>query len=172
MVFFIIEKICNNKVVFFVLLFTILCFSCQEGLDPTLQVEESILKGKVIVISGKDSWPVPDSALELRVVGFKEYPPKDLLNEIVSGNAYISDTLPRFIDTIQYQLKIEKPPVEIKYLVAALRYGTIFEWKAIGVYSDEMTFERKPKSIFISKGKLLENIDIFVDFRNLPKQPF
>lgn len=151
---------------------TLFFTSCQEGLDPTTQLGESFLKGKIIIVSGKNSWPVPDSALELRVVGFKDYPPKDLLNEIVSGNAFISDTLPRFLDTIPYELKVEKPPVEIRYLVAALRYGTIFEWKAIGVYSDEMTYERKPKSIFVSKGKVIENVNILVDFKNLPKQPF
>ncbi|MFN3781115.1 MAG: hypothetical protein ACK4SO_02940 [Candidatus Kapaibacteriota bacterium] len=150
----------------------ILLLSCQEGLDPTSQQQESYLKGNVVVISGVNSWPKLDSALELRVVGFKEYPPQDLFNDIISNNAFISDSLPRFVDTIPFQLKIEKPPVEIRYLVAALRYGTIFEWKVIGVYSDEMTYERKPKIIFVPKGKVIENITILVDFRNLPKQPF
>lgn len=164
-----IKEICYYKII---LLSVFFILSCQEGLDPTSQNEESYLKGKVVVISGAESWPKPDSALELRVVGFKEYPPQDLFNEIISNNAFISDSLPRFVDTIPFQLKIEKPPVEIRYLVAALRYGTIFDWKVIGVYSDEMNYERKPKVIFVPKGKVLENIIILVDFRNLPKQPF
>ncbi|MFN3269371.1 MAG: hypothetical protein ACK42G_02165 [Candidatus Kapaibacteriota bacterium] len=153
------------------LLLTFLLISCQEGLDPTVQ-ETSFVKGKLIVVSGRNSWPPIDSAIELRVVGFRDFPPKDLLNEIVSGNAFISDTLPRFLDTISYNLKIEKPPVEINYLVAALRYGTIFQWKVIGVYSDEMTYERAPKKIFVTKGKTIDNVNILIDFHNLPKQPF
>ncbi|MCX7908378.1 MAG: hypothetical protein N2560_02530 [Ignavibacteria bacterium] len=167
---FLFEKICNHKIIVFILVFAL--FACQEGLDPTLQKEESFIKGKVIVISGKNSWPPPDSAVELRVVGFKEYPPKDLINEIVSGNAFISESLERFKDTIGFELKIEKPPVEIKYLVAALRYGSILEWKAIGVFSDEMTYERTPKKIIVTKGRVIENVNILVDFYNLPKQPF
>ncbi|MGB9770513.1 MAG: hypothetical protein ACPLX7_00860 [Candidatus Kapaibacteriota bacterium] len=154
---------------FFILVFLLL-LSCQEGLDPTTGQKESFIQGKLIVLSGR--WPPPDSALELRVVGFREYPPQDLLNEILSGNAFISDTLARFLDTIPYILKIEKPPAEINYLVAALRYGTILQWRVIGVYSEEMTFERKPKKIIVPKGIVLKDIDILIDFNNLPKQPF
>ncbi len=146
--------------------------SCQEGLDPTIPKGDSYVKGRVIVISGSNSWPNPDSALEMRVVGFKEYPPKDILNDVIAGNAFISDTLPRFLDTIPFKLKIEKPPEEIRYLVVAIRYGTIFEWRVVGVYSDEMSYERKPKKILVSKGQIVEKIDILVDFKNLPKQPF
>lgn len=147
--------------------------SCQEGLDPTIdQAKESYIKGNVLVISGKSSWPSPDSILELRVVGFKRYPPQDIINEILSGEAYFTDTLPRFLDTISYILKIDKTPVELNYLVCAYRYGTILEWRVAGVYSDEMTFERTPKKLFVPSGKAIENVDIKVDFRNLPKQPF
>lgn len=149
----------------------LLFVSCQEGLDPTIRRESSV-KGNLIVISGRNSWPNPDSALELRVVGFQNFPPPDLLSEIVSGKAFISDSLPRFLDTIPYQVKIDKPPVEINYLVAALRFGTIFQWKVVGVYSDEMTFERRPRKLLVPKGVTIENVNILIDFNNLPKQPF
>lgn len=166
-----IKKVCNCKIILVLILFAIFTSACQEGLDPT-QKEEAVISGNVIIVSGRDSWPIPDSALELRVVGFQNYPPQNILDEIINGKAFISDTLPRFVDTIPFKLQIEKPPVEIGYLVAVLRYGTIYEWKVIGVYSDEMTFERKPKRIYVTKGAKLENININVDFYNLPKQPF
>jgi hypothetical protein len=153
------------------LLLVLLFIACQEGLDPTIR-RESLVRGDLIVVSGRNSWPNSDSAIELRVVGFQNFPPPDLLTEIVSGKAFISDSLPRFFDTIRYSLKIDNPPVEINYLVAALRYGTIFQWKVVGVYSDEMTFERQPKKLFVPKGVTIENVKILIDFYNLPKQPF
>ncbi len=155
------------------MLLAVLALSCQEGLDPTQsQHIESFIKGNVVVISGRNSWPPVDSVLELRVVGFKTYPPKDVIGEIMNGEAFFTDSLPRFVDTIPFTLKIDKPPVELRYLVCALRYGTILEWKVVGVFSDDTSFERKPKSIYIPKGKVIEGILINVDFYHLPKQPF
>ncbi|MCX7879211.1 MAG: hypothetical protein N2517_00935 [Ignavibacteria bacterium] len=167
------KKICCHKIIFITLLLNLLTFSCYEGLDPTKEISESFVKGKVIVTSGKSSWYAPDSAYELRVVGFKKYPPTDILGEILTGNAFFTDTLPRFLDTIPFNIKFQKPPLEIQYLVAALRYDTsIFKWKVIGVFSDDTSFERTPRKLFIEKGKIIENVVIYVDFRRLPKQPF
>lgn len=145
--------------------------ACQEGLAPEFGKKEANIYGKLIVVSGVTSWPVPDSAIELRVVAFKEYPPKDIIGEILSGNAYFTDTLPRFIDTIPFSLKIDNPPVELKYIVGALRYGSIVEWKVIGVYTMD-TLSKKPAPIYVRKGDIISNINIFVDFNNLPEQPF
>jgi len=157
--------------ILFIPLFFLL--SCQEGLDPTMNKSvESFVKGNVLVISGRESWPSADSILELRVVGFKKFPPTDIIGEILSGEAYFTDTLPRFIDTIPYVLKIDKPPVDLSYLVCAYRYGTIMEWRVAGVYSDDTTYERTPKKLFVPSGKTISGVDIKVDFRNLPKQPF
>lgn len=155
------------------MLLAFLSFACQEGLDPTQnQNIESFIKGNVVVISGRDSWPPVDSVLELRVVGFKNYPPKDIIGEIMNGEAFFTDSLPRFIDTIPFSLKIDKPPVELRYIVCALRYGSILEWKVVGVFSDDTSYERIPKSIFVPKGRVFEGILIYVDFYHLPQQPF
>lgn len=144
---------------------------CQEGLTPEFGKKEANIYGKLIVVSGVNSWPPPDSAIELRVVAFKEYPPKDIIGEILSGSAYFTDTLPRFIDTIPFSLRIDTPPVELKYIVGALRYGSIVEWKVIGVYTMD-TSSKKPATIYVKKGDIISNINIFVDFNNLPEQPF
>lgn len=154
-------------IIFFVFLFVL--FSCQEGLSPITQPRVAYISGNLIVVSGRESWPIADSALELRVVAFKSFPPKDLIGEIVSGNAYFTDTLPRFLDTIHYTLKIENPPVNISYLASALRYGTILEWKVIGVYTSS---GQNPKPVLVGIGDSLTNINIFIDFYNLPPQPF
>lgn len=157
------------KFLYIFLVFVFLFVSCQEGLTPLNQPKTAYISGYLIVISGKGSWPSPDSALELRVVAFKNFPPKDIINEIVSGNAYYSDTLPRFNDSVSFVLKIENPPVRINYLAATLRYGTILEWRVLGFYSSDGNFT---KSLFIDSGDSLTNFNIFIDFYNLPQQPF
>jgi hypothetical protein len=155
----------------FILFLTLCLNACQEGLTPEFGKKEANIYGKLIVVSGINSWPPPDSALELRVVAFKEYPPKDIIGEILSGNAYFTDTLPRFVDTIPFSLKIDTPPVELKYIVGALRYGSILEWKVIGVYTTD-TSSKNPTSIYVKRGDVINDVNIFVDFYNLPKQPF
>ncbi len=145
--------------------------ACQDGLSPDFGKKEGNIYGNLIIVSGTDSWPSPDSALELRVVAFKEYPPKDIIGEIVSGNAYFTDTLPRFVDTIPFSLKIDTPPVELKYIVGALRYGSLVQWKVIGVYTLD-TSSKQPATIFVQRGDLINKINIYVDFYNLPEQPF
>lgn len=142
---------------------------CQEGLSPLNQPKTSFISGKIIVISGNESWPSPDSVLEIRVVAFKDFPPKDVLNEIISNNAYFTDTLPLFRDTINYTLKIDNPPVRINYLATVLRFGTILDWKVIGFYTLD---NKNPQPIFVKSGDSLTNINIFVDFFNNPPQPF
>lgn len=155
----------------FILFLALFLNACQEGLTPEFGTREAIIYGKLIVVSGITSWPSPDSALELRVVAFKEYPPKDIIGEIISGNAYFTDTLPRFADTIPFSLKIDTPPVELKYIVGALRYGSLTQWKVIGVYTMD-TSSKKPAAVYVKKGDKISNVNIFVDFYNLPKQPF
>lgn len=161
------------KKLFYILIVFLTFFqiACQEGLNPEFGRKEANIYGKLIVVSGINSWPPPDSALELRIVAFKEYPPKDIIGEIISGNAYFTDTLPRFADSISFSLKIDTPPIELKYIVGALRYGSIVEWKVIGVYTTDTT-SKKPAAIYVKKGDAINNINIFVDFYNLPEQPF
>lgn len=153
--------------IFFIIVFFVI--SCQEGLSPLNQPKTAYISGYLIVISGKESWPPPDSTLELRVVAFKDFPPKDIINEIISGNAYYTDTLPRFNDSVSFLLKIDNPPVRINYLASVLRYGKIMEWKILGFYSSD---GKNPKSLSINSGDSLTNINIFIDFYNLPPQPF
>ncbi|MGQ9819346.1 MAG: hypothetical protein ACUVQ1_05410 [Candidatus Kapaibacteriales bacterium] len=157
------------RFLFLSLVMIFLLVGCQEGLSPLNQPETAYISGSLIVISGRESWPSPDSALELRVVAFKDFPPKNIINEIVSGNAYFTDTLHRFNDTISFVLKIDNPPVRINYLAGALRYGTILDWKVLGFYTLD---GKNPQSLFLNGGDSLTNIKIFIDFYNLPPQPF
>ncbi|MGB9771219.1 MAG: hypothetical protein ACPLX7_04475 [Candidatus Kapaibacteriota bacterium] len=144
-------------------------FSCQEGVSPADGERESFVNGKIIVVSGIDSWPRPDSAKELRIIVVPSYPPYNILADILEGRAYLSDTLQRFIDTIPYSVKIQKTPMESAYILASLRFGTILQQKMIGFYKKNPE-SKVPDSLYIDKGVNLQNLDIFIDFKNLPDQ--
>jgi len=150
-----------------VLLLALLMFSCQEGLQPE---PGRFLNGKVIFQNPKSEWPPEDSLNEIRVVALKSFPPNDLVDEIISGNAFFTDPLPLYQDSVEFHLEIEDAPIELKYIGVAQNYGSILEWKVIGVYSETNDNEQH-SSVFVgSSGS--KHIEIFVDFNDLPPQPF
>ena len=79
-------KILNNiNVIIFVLF---LLFSCDHGINPTQTQKDN--ETKSTGISGTifyQNWPPPDSLLDLRLVIFKNYPPVDIVGEVLSGEA-------------------------------------------------------------------------------------
>ncbi|ROL58273.1 hypothetical protein D9V84_00650 [Bacteroidetes/Chlorobi group bacterium Naka2016] len=150
-------------------LIALIFIACQEGVSPADGERESFVSGKLIVISGKTSWPSPDSAKELRIIVVPEYPPYNILADILEGRAFLSDTLPRFINTIPYQVKIQKTPMESAYILASLRFGTIIQQRMIGFYKKNLE-SKIPDKLYIDKGVYLKDLDIFIDFYNLPEQ--
>lgn len=145
--------------------------SCNEGLAPPPPIAKSYVNGMITYKGGKNKWPPLDSVKDIRVVAFKNYPPKNIIGEITSGDAYFTGSMPKFADTSSYSIEFSKPPLYIKYIAVAQQYGSFLEWRAIGVYtiSGDVT---KPDSIFVIEGKTFNNININVDFDNLPPQPF
>lgn len=137
---------------------------CSAGLEPL----GNKLTGKVIY---RGEWMPADSIKDLRVVAFKNYPPGDIINEVITGQAIFSESLlPYFADSAYFSIEIPETPVTYKYIAVARQYGSLFEWVAMGVYTnDYQTFE--PLPVTISSGEV-ENINIIVDFANTPPQPF
>lgn len=154
-----------KRIVFLLLAF--LMFSCQEGLQPE---PARFLNGKVIFQNPKSEWPSEDSLNEIRVVALKSFPPKDLVDEIISGNAFFTDPLPLYQDSVEFSLEIEDAPIELKYIGVAQNYGSILDWKVIGVYSETNNNEEH-SPVYIGKSGY-ESVEIFVDFNDLPPQPF
>lgn len=151
-------------------IFGILLISCEGGLKPEPE-GKSYLKGEIIYKDGNKNWPTSDSLFDLRVVAFKNFPPSDVFQEVLSGSAYFTnDSLPYYVDKTDFILEISDSPVELKYIAIAQQYGGILEWKAIGVYT-ESGDNTKHSSVFIDKGET-KVIQILVDFNNLPPQPF
>jgi hypothetical protein len=148
--------------------------ACSGGLEPhDAAVPKSYFAGKIYYKGGVAAWPSKDSVFAIRVVGFKVFPPKDIINEVISGNAYFNFvSLPMFVDSSSFKIDIPNSPVEIKYIAVALQFtDSLTAQRAIGVYTIDGN-PNNPSSLLITKGKYFDNININVDFNNLPPQPF
>ncbi len=153
---------------YILLLFITLLASCGEGLEPnqlTFPEKQSKIYG---TITFKGSWPSIDSLKDLRVIGIKNFPPKDFQTAFFNGDIlFTEDSLAYFVDSIDYEIEIEKPPLTIEYLAVAQNYGELLDWKAVGIYEANGT----PIILDVEEGMSLE-ANFTVDFDNLPPQPF
>lgn len=156
---------------FFVVLFSlVLVFvfsSCNHGLKPPSLPEQTGFGG---VVFFRGEWP--DTVFDLRVVAFRDYPPKNIIQDVLQGKAvFTKEKLPVNVSSARYSIFTE--PGEWKYVVCAMQYGeNIFsDWKVIGVY-DETPDDTIPTPVVVPSGKFVTGIDIFCDFQNPPPQPF
>ncbi|CUS79559.1 hypothetical protein JGI7_00800 [Candidatus Kryptonium thompsonii] len=156
--------------IFLIAPFLLFLLSCDHGLKPTeagtLIYEEPGFGGTVYF---KGTWP--DTVYDLRVVAFRNYPPSDIINEVLGGKAKFSQSLPKKVDSTKYEVLADTGKWE--YIAVALQYGpNIFsDWKAIGVY-DTTEYDTIPTPIYIPYGKFIRGINITCDFDNPPPQPF
>lgn len=142
---------------------------CTGGLDPTQLPREALLRGTVIF---RGRWPPADSVLDLRVVAFQHYPPRNVFEEVLSGQAVFSkEALPFFVERAPYELTVEQPPVMFRYIIVAQRYGPdLFQhWRVVGVYGRDGA---QLDSLWVEPGEVYPGVDILVDFDHLPPQPF
>jgi hypothetical protein len=162
-----------SKVLLGIILTLPLFYSCQEGLEPPPPDQKSFIGGKITYLGGADSWPPEDSVHAVRVVAFKDYPPQDIITELISGNAYFTlESLPFFVDTVSFSIEIPDTPVTFKYIAVALQYtDDIMTQLAIGVFT--LTGDKTlPSPVELNTGERINNINIEVDFNDLPPQPF
>ena len=107
---------------------------------------------------------------------FKLYPPENILEELSAGRAFVypaigEDNLPYYVDSTSFVMELD--PGYYEYVAVAQQYGpSLFtDWLAAGQY-DTLFSDDLPTAITVSEGELLEDINIDVDFDNLPPQPF
>jgi hypothetical protein len=159
-----------------VLLVFLFLIQCEHGLSPS---DAKQTPKDVTGISGfilYKNWPSPDSLKDLRLVAFRNFPPQNILADVLSGQAIVYPP----IDTsahLQYDVPFEEytmslPPDTFKYIVVAQQYGDNIatDWRAVGQYDTDT--DSLPTALIIGKDTFLENINIYVDFKNLPIQPF
>lgn len=173
MIQYICEKYSFRFVAALAVLLSAFLSSCDGGLDPTTVPDETIVVGTVEFVGASAAWPPADSVKEVRVVGFRSFPPEDLISEVLSGKAFISDTLPTFTDFATFRLELSKPiPSELQYIAVALRFGdNLFEdWRVVGVYATEAN-HKQHRALPIQPGAT-NTANIKVVFSDPPPQPF
>ena len=148
-------------------------FSCDHGLAPPSESETDISGIKGIITY--ENWPA-DSLYDLRLVIFKSYPPENIIEDVLYGLAIEypglgNSGLPTYIDTTRFIVELN--PGKYEYIVVAQQYGENpnTDWRAVGQY-DTLAGDEMPTAITVDANKLLENINIHVDFNHLPPQPF
>jgi hypothetical protein len=156
------------------LLLVLLLLAGCGGLDPTVLPTEAYITGTVRF---RGAWPPVDSLQDLRVVAFQNYPPQDVLGEVLSGKAlFTTERLPFCVDSAAYQLRVEKLPVTFRYIVVAQQYGPdlLRHWRVVGIYGCPPPADTacQPGSLQVQEAGRWYRADIEVDFEHLPPQPF
>ncbi|MCC6395991.1 MAG: hypothetical protein IT282_03160 [Bacteroidetes bacterium] len=162
-----------------------LLFGCDKGLAPI--TEDTGFSG---VITFKN-WPPPDSVLELRLVAFEVYPSDSsgIFNALLNGQAAVYPHVTtgvagaleilgnRSADTVRYAFTTEgtilKKDATYNYVVLGWRYGPNYfaDWAPAGVYTETPgTFV--PASVTVRDRRMRKDVNITVDFHNLPPKPW
>ncbi len=146
--------------------------SCDGGLAPPPESDKAFLNGTIRFVNGKDNWPVKDSVIAIRAAAFKKMPDQDIILSILNGDAYFTgESLPLFVDSVNFNFEIKDAPIELVYIVAVQQYSAdILSQRVIGVYTLSGN-KNQASSIMIENGKEY-NITIDVDFNDLPPMPF
>ncbi|RMG67950.1 MAG: hypothetical protein D6715_03550 [Calditrichaeota bacterium] len=150
------------------LLLLLFYLACDHGLAPR---PVSGIQGTISF----QHWPPADSLHDLRLVVFRSFPPTNVVLEVLSGQAFVyppidSTHLPYFVDRVDYFLEL--PPGRYEYVVVAQQYGpNVFsDWRAVGQY--DVDTDSLPTPITVPEGQIVSPVDIQVDFKKLPIQPF
>ena len=169
---FLMSRKCNSLILVYI--FLLLFYACDHGLKPTdeNQSQKSGISGTISYIN----WPPANSLFDLRLVVFEKYPPESILAELNDERAHVhpgfgEEGLPFPVDTTSYVMELD--PGYYEYIVVAQQYGpNLFaDWLAAGQY-DTLFSDELPTPITVISGEILEEINIQVDFDNLPPQPF
>lgn len=161
-----------RRIILLLLVFSL--WSCDHGLGP----DDSKVLPTVTGISGTiyyANWPDASNLYDLRLVVFNNFPPPDILNAVVNNQATVypplgADALPFFVDSTEYTLPL--PAGTYDYVVVAQQFGPLIttDWLAAGQY--DVTPDSLPTAIEVITDSLAVGIDIYVDFDQLPIQPF
>jgi len=157
----------------FLILLSISVSTCDHGLEPPKEEKTKMgLSGTVYY----SNWSAADSIHLLKIVFFKTFPPQDIFNEVFSGNAstyppVLTEGLPLDVDSTDYE--VELTAETFAYITVAQQYGpdVFTQWRAVGQYNITPG-DSLPTAVTVLKDSVLQDINIFVDFNNLPAQHF
>ncbi len=170
-----------KSIFIFLLLSIFVCIiSCDHGLaPPTKEIIEQGITGTIYYRG-----TFPDSLKEHRLFAAKMYRKFSSMNEIMMLIFSGSDSIHIYPSIIQPALSLTKedsikyrfvlPPASYKYFAVAQTTGSIFDstkWKIVGVYSSD-SLRIIPDEVVVQPGMFLRDVNIYVDYDNLPPQPF
>jgi hypothetical protein len=126
----------------------------------------SRISGTVTFVGGPEAWPPADSVLDLRVAAFKTYPPLSVKGDVEQRLNYK-------VQSQIYSLEINSIPAEFPYIVVMQQFGGDIDkdWRVIGVFTRTGDVNL-PSMVRVDEGQVFNNIDIIVNFSNLPPNPF
>ena len=145
---------------------------CGNGLEPVDSAQQTLtgFSGRITCLS---TWPPSDSILTLRVVAVRRYPPTNILEEFSAGRLEFSEPLQLNVPEQSFVIQKDTLRGAFEYIAIAQQYGSnIFEnWRVVGVYSKTGN-PSSPSPLVLEKGRILQDINISIDFYHLPPQPF
>lgn len=150
-------------------------FACDHGIDPE-KIEETIttnsgISGTIFYKNWPPLPPEPDSLYNLKLVVYKEYPPQDLMGEVIEYfPENFEENLTYRVDSATYAVSIDTGYYE--YIVVAQQYGqyVYFDWWVVGHY-DTTLQDTIPTAITVYQDSIIDNINIYVDFDSVLFKP-
>lgn len=154
----------------------VLFTACDKGIAPPAVSPAPNPNGSFSGTVTFQNWGVADTLYDLRLIAFIVFPPDDVIDEVLRGRAAVHPPLGGGVlalagaDSVTYQLHL--PAGIYPYIVVAQQFGPdLFnDWKPVGQYDLDSNLT-DPTPIEITAGENLHDIDIIVDFANLPPIP-
>jgi len=157
------------------IIFCVTFCGCTHGLEPAPAPEVQPGFGGTVYFS---NWPHPpaDSVYDIRIVAFYKYPPLNIINEVLTGQAKIyppigGAALPLFVDSLSYIFDLDSSST-FQYVVIAMQYGsnTFVDWKVVGAYG-YLNGVGSPEGVVVPENTFANGINIYVNFKNPPPTP-
>jgi len=163
---------------FFIFGISFFALACSHGLEPPVTPAVKPGFGGTVYFS---NWlhPPADSVYDIRVVAFYNYPPQDILSEVLSGKAKVYPPISGaaaqlFVDSLSYTFNLDSSAT-FQYVAVAMRDSlNLFlssSWKVAGVYGDSLSVGVR-KNVVVPANTFVNGINIYVDFKNPPPAPF
>ena len=139
---------------------TLLLSACDQGFSPPEEKSPGTIAG---VISYTGRWPAPDSLHDLRFVAMR-FVPADTADFLQLNKMAISNTLAFDVSADSFRIENVSPGPFFYSGVAQQFSSNLLAWRPIGLYD-------KNEGVFEVKSAETVNLEIFVDFGNLPQFP-
>ncbi len=130
------------------------------------------------------NWPPADSNFEMRLIVFEDVPTDSagIIPTLLAGKAAIwpaaGQDFPTMIDSLPYEFT-ERTGTNLhvknyNYVAVVWQYGSnvLLDWRPAGVYTAGAPNTSPPVPLRVVLHRIIPNIDILVDFHNLPPIPW